>query len=177
VPLSLGGLYGLLRGGIRARVEEGLPLSVPEGIGDALAPAVADVRERLADLELPSPDAVEPALYPPCVKALRERARAGEDLAPHSRFALSSFLATIGVETDEIVAEFEGGADAVREQVAHLREGDGPEYPPPSCATMQAYGDCVNVDSLCESIAHPLEYYEKRLGGAEPDQLSRPESQ
>jgi DNA primase large subunit len=75
-----------------------------------------------------------------------------------------------------IVADF-GGGEAIKEQVAHVRENGTAEYPPPSCATMQAYGDCVNMDALCESITHPLEYYEERLDGVDPDQLSRPESQ
>jgi DNA primase large subunit len=177
VPASRDEVYELLREAIRARVEEGLPLSVPEEIADSLAPAVAAVRERLAEVDVPSPDAVEPELYPPCVKALRERAAAGEELPPRSRFALASFLATIGAETDEIVAEFDGDTEAVREQVVHLRADDGAEYPPPSCATMDAYGDCVDTDSLCERVAHPLEYYDRRLDGATPDQVSRPESQ
>ena len=177
VAVSRTELYELLREAIRVRVEDGLPLSVPEPIVDALADDVATIRERLADPDLPIPNAVEPDLFPPCVMALRERASSGGDLPDHSRFVLTSFLVTIGMEPDDVVAEFEGDPEAVRKQVAHLREGDAAEYPPPSCATMQAYGDCVNMDALCETIAHPLEYYEKRLRGADPDQLVRPESQ
>lgn len=177
VSVSREELYGILREAIRIRVEDGLPLPVPEEIGDALADEVETLRGKLAGAELPIPDAVEPELFPPCVRALRERAAAGESLPPHSRFALSSFLVTIGMDADEIVASFDDDPEVVREQVAHLREGDRAEYPSPSCATMQAYGDCVNVDSLCETVAHPLEYYDERLDGVEPDQLSRPESQ
>jgi DNA primase large subunit len=28
---------------------------------------------------------------------------------------------------------------------------------------MQSYGDCVNMDDLCEQISHPMAYYERSL--------------
>jgi DNA primase large subunit len=58
--------------------------------------------------------------------------------------------------------------DAVARQVDRLvDERAGIQYLPPSCETMQAYGDCVNRDEVCATISHPLEYYEKRLSGAD----------
>jgi DNA primase large subunit len=36
---------------------------------------------------------------------------------------------------------------------------------------MVAYGDCVDQDALCDRIGHPLEYYERRLDGADPEAL------
>lgn len=177
VALSREEFFELLREAIRHRVADGLPLSVPDEIATALEHEVERVRERLADVSIPSPNAVAPDRYPPCVQALQERAADGGPMAPHSRFALVSFLASIGVEDEAIVASFSEDAEAVREQVAHLRSGESAAYPPPSCATMQAYGDCVNRDALCETIPHPLVYYEQRLDGVDPDQVSRPESQ
>jgi DNA primase large subunit len=58
--------------------------------------------------------------------------------------------------------------EAVRYQAERLR-GESPptEYAPPSCATMQAQGDCVNMDERCETVAHPLAYYESALAGTE----------
>jgi DNA primase large subunit len=34
---------------------------------------------------------------------------------------------------------------------------------------MQSYGDCVNMDDRCETIAHPMAYYEQALDEAEAD--------
>jgi DNA primase large subunit len=162
-------LYDLLREAIRARIESDLPLPVPSEVGDELAGEVAQLRSLLADLDHDwDIDTVDPDLFPPCIEALVERVDAGGSLPAHSQFALVSFLATAGMETDAIVSRLaphdELDPDRVAEQVARLREdGEGSVYPPPSCETMQAYGDCVNMNDLCERIAHPLAYYEERL--------------
>jgi len=39
------------------------------------------------------------------------------------------------------------------------RQGAGTQYPPPSCATMQAYGDCTDPDERCAEITDPVSYY------------------
>ncbi len=167
-------LEALLQEAIRSRVADGLPLSVPDPIADALTGEVEEIQSLLADVDRSwNIDAVEPDRFPPCVSALLERVRAGDSLPRHSRFSLVTFLATAGMETDAIVDTVVEGssvsADELIEQVTHLREDEGASiYPPPSCATMQAYGDCVNMDALCETIAHPMSYYERRLRGDDP---------
>jgi DNA primase large subunit len=167
-------LHDLLREAIRERVESELPLSVPEGIADALADAVADLEATLADLDHDwDIDAVDPDLFPPCIEALLDRVDDGDPLPAHSRFTLVSFLATAGMGTEEIVARLsvheDLDADRVETRIDRLREDGGDAtYPPPSCETMVAYGDCVNTDDLCERIAHPLAYYERRLAGERP---------
>jgi DNA primase large subunit len=167
-------LYDLLREAIRERIESDLPLSVPDSIADALDDPVADIEAALADLDHDwDIDAVDPDRFPPCVEALLDRVEEGDSLPAHSRFTLLSFLATAGMGTDEIIARLatHDDLDAGRldTQIARLREdGDAATYPPPSCETMVAYGDCVNKDDLCERVAHPLEYYERRLAGERP---------
>jgi len=167
-------LYDLLREAIRERIESDLPLSVPEGIEAALGDAVAELEATLADLDHDwDIDAVDPDLFPPCIEALLDRVDTAEALPEHSRFALLSFLATAGMGTDEIVARLGAhddlDADRLEARLARLRGDDGDAtYPPPSCETMVAYGDCVNKDDLCEQVAHPLSYYERRLAGERP---------
>ncbi len=181
VPVTRGELYDLLREAVRARVAEGLPMDVPDEIRDGLAAEVADLESRLADHDLSRDiDAVVPELFPPCIEALLERTAETDPLPEHSRFALVTFLASIGMATEEIVdhVAIEGGEDLVERQVALVADETGGVYPPPSCRTMQAYGDCVNQDALCDRIGHPLEYYERRLDGDDPaDYASRVESQ
>jgi DNA primase large subunit len=167
-------LYDLLREAIRARIESDLPLSVPEAVSDPLEPAVADLEATLADLDHDwNIDAVDPELFPPCIEALFHRVDADDPLPEHSRFTLVSFLATVGMGSDEITARLEShqniDAGRLETRLDHLRADDGDAtYPPPSCETMVAYGDCVNTDDLCEQVAHPLEYYERRLAGEDP---------
>ncbi|MGK2230568.1 MAG: DNA primase large subunit [Methanobacteriota archaeon] len=159
----------LSREAVRERVADGLPLFVPEEARDAVAPAVENVREVVADADITTEiDRVEETEFPPCMKTLLAEIREGEHLEHHSRFAITSFLTNIGMETDEIIETYEVnpgfGEEVTRYQTDHIRGDTGPtEYTCPSCSTMVTYGDCRNKDELCETISHPLGYYRKRL--------------
>ncbi|MFC7133044.1 MULTISPECIES: DNA primase regulatory subunit PriL [Salinibaculum] len=177
VPLSGEELLLLVRQAVQHRVEDGLPLDVPDVIGAELDEECAHIREQLADLDLTRDiDTVVPELFPPCMKSLLDRVQKGEHLEHHSRFAIASFLTSIGMDTDEIVELFQVnpgfGEEATRYQVDHIRGETSPtEYSAPSCATMQSYGDCVNMDDLCETISHPMAYYEAKLDDSEEDDI------
>ena len=177
VPLTADELHVLLRQAVRQRVEEGLPLAVPDAVADALEAEVARIDELLAELELTRDiDTVVPDRFPPCMKHLLDEVQQGKHLAHHSRFAIAAFLASIGMTTDEIVDLFGVnpgfGEEQTRYQVDHIRGETSPtDYSPPSCATMQSYGDCVNMDDRCETISHPMAYYEKALEEADEDDL------
>jgi len=170
-------LLVLLKQAVKQRVGEGLPLSVPEVISAELDEEVAEIRELLADLELTRDiDTVVPELFPPCMRHLLDQVQKGEHLEHHSRFAIATFLTSIGMSTDEIVELFQVnpgfGEEVTRYQVDHIRgETSTTQYSPPSCATMQSYGDCVNMDDLCEQISHPMAYYEKKIDDADDDEL------
>ncbi|WP_435334164.1 DNA primase regulatory subunit PriL [Haloarchaeobius sp. TZWWS8] len=167
VPVSRTELLTLLRGAVEERVAEGLPFEVPEAIGAHLTEEIAAIEEVLSDPPLPTEfDAARPELFPPCVTALLERARAGEEIPDHSWYTLCGFCATVGVSADELVTLVQpddGVEERIRYQLDKLAGEDGVEYPPPSCSTVQDYGDCVNQDEVCAEISHPLSYYEQRL--------------
>ena len=171
-------LLELLRQAVEDRILAGLPLDVPTPIADALAEDVATIEERLDELDLTRDiDTVVPELFPPCMTALLDQIQKGEHLAHHSRFAITSFLASIGMSTDEIVELYEVnpgfGEEMTRYQTDHIRGETSPtEYSPPACATMQSYGDCVNMDDLCEEISHPLGYYEAKLEDEDDEELT-----
>jgi DNA primase large subunit len=175
VSVSNADLDELLRTAIEQRVAEGLPLDVPDVIADALESTVETIRETLADLDLTRDiDTVVPDRFPPCMKALLDSVQKGEHLPHHSRFAITSFLASIGMSTDDIIDLYMVnpgfGEEMTRYQTDHIRGETSPtEYSPPSCATMQSYGDCVNMDDRCETISHPMAYYEKALDDADED--------
>ena len=176
VPVSEPELHDLLRAAVEDRVAEGLPLSVPDRAADALESRAMELRSELADHSGSWDfDRVEPALFPPCIAALLERAAGDGELPAHSRFALAAFLATVGASksaiVDRLAAHPSVSAEAAAALVDHLADEAGAEYPPPSCATMVEYGDCVDRDALCARIGHPLEYYDRRLDGVDPDAL------
>jgi len=168
-------LYRLLREAVRRRVVDGLPFTVRsspggEALAAELEPEVADLRELLAEHEpTTGVDVVAPAQFPPCVAALLDRARDGETLPDHSAFALTAFLVDVGVDPEEIAALVGDGADpeALATRARYLQDGDRTQYPMPTCATMQALGDCVNRDERCETITHPMRYYADAVRDAE----------
>ena len=170
-------LLALVEQAIEGRVSDGLPLAVPDAIASHLDTEIERIEDRLADLDLTRDiDTVVPELFPPCMSALLDQIQQGEHLEHHSRFAIATFLTTIGLTTDEIVDLFEVnpgfGEEATRYQVDHIRGKTSPtQYSPPACSTMQSYGDCVNKDNLCEQISHPLAYYEAKLDGADEEEL------
>jgi DNA primase large subunit len=169
VAVSEDELDALLERAVEERVTEGLPLTVPEAIETALSEPVQEIEQTLEELDLTREiDTVVPELFPPCMQHLLDRIQQGEHLAHHSRFAITSFLTNVGLSTDEIVDLYETnpgfGEEMTRYQTDHIRGDTSPtEYTAPSCATMKAYGDCVNPDDLCDAISHPLSYYEVKL--------------
>ncbi|SEQ72432.1 DNA primase regulatory subunit PriL [Natrinema salaciae] len=177
VPVDEDELLTLLREAIRGRIEDGLPFDVPDTIATALADDDEEIRSVLAELDLTQDiDTVVPDLFPPCMKALLDQIQKGEHLPHHSRFAITAFLTSIGMSTDEIVDLYRinssFGEEMTRYQTDHIRGDSSPtEYSAPSCATMQSYGDCVNKDDLCERIPHPMAYYERRIDDADDEEL------
>lgn len=177
VPVTDDELLILLQEAVRSRIEDGLPFDVPTEIASALEDDADEIREVLSELDLTREiDTVVPDLFPPCMKALLDQVQKGEHLPHHSRFAITAFLASIGMSTDEIVDLYRVnssfGEEMTRYQTDHIRGDTSPtEYSPPSCATMKSYGDCVNKDDLCERIPHPMAYYEERIDEADDDEV------
>ncbi|WP_049937535.1 DNA primase [Haloplanus natans] len=173
VPIAGDELRRLLREAVRRRVADGLPFEVRgsaggDAIAEALSEDVAALRDRLAERErLPDVEAVIPAQFPPCMRALLDRE---EDLAPHAAFAATAFLVSLGLDADAIAERWpalDDGSLSYRTTV--LADANGSQYPAPSCATMQAFGDCVNPDERCETIDHPLRYYAAAVADVDAD--------
>lgn len=182
VPITGRELLLLLREAIRDRVAAGLPFDpVPEPVAEALSPQAERVRERLGDHRPPGRlDAVVPELFPPCVTTLLDRALDGEHLPAHSRYALVAFLTSAGMSPSTVDEALD--LDATAYQAERLGGEAGGGYAPPTCATMQSYGDgatefgdCVAPDERtapCEAVPDPLTYYAEELGETDDaDQL------
>lgn len=179
VPVERPELYTLLREAVGRRVREGLPLSVPEEIEAPLSSELTSVRESIADLDPPTSfETVTPGLFPPCMRALLSQARDGEGLgamADHSEFSLVSFLLAVGLDEEgilELCRVREDASDAVRSRIERLSDGDDVVVTPPSCVVMDEYGDCVDKDEICETIGHPLSYYESKLDRTPDDRIA-----
>ena len=161
----------LLQEAIRIRIQDALPLAVPEDICEACTDHLTEINETLeekkSDFGVGEFQKVESELFPPCIVEAIAKVRAGVNLAHSMRFAMTSFLLNIGMSVDEVVAMFNVSPDfdeeKTRYQIEHIAGSSGTNYKPPSCNTMRTYGNCYNPDEICKSVKHPLGYYSRRM--------------
>ncbi|WP_017343721.1 DNA primase [Halorubrum sp. T3] len=173
VRVSREELLAALEAAVEARVAEGLPfeLGADEEIAAALESRVADLRRLLSERTYAEPpDVVAPALFPPCMTNLIEKADRDAALSAAESFALMAFLVGIGMTPDEVVAfcaDTSLDAEGIRYQTEYLTDDRGTQYPPPTCETLANYGICHNEDDHMQVAADPLSYYEKRVAAAD----------
>jgi DNA primase large subunit len=152
--------------------ERGRPM--PAQVDEALEPMVDRVTPKL-DAARDSWSTgdfgpVQPELFPPCIKEIFESLKRKENVPHHGRFALATFLNTIGWGSEQILDYLSSTPNFDREksryQIEHVtgQKGVG-AYTPPGCATMQTNGVCPldKRDKVCFTIKHPLSYYRKGL--------------
>jgi DNA primase large subunit len=168
---------GLLVEAVERRVAEGLPFDLEgeraEALGDALSEPLASLRSLLGErTDVRQLDVVLPEQFPDCIAELRERART-EELDEREAFALLSFLAAIGLDASEAArfcADTTLSARQVSYVVERVGEKRGAQYPPPSCATLSAYGICTNQSGHRDRADHPLELYRQRVRDVPADE-------
>ncbi len=112
---------------------------------------------------------IDDLAFPPCMRTILTMMRNGENVSHSGRFAITSFLHTVGMSGDKIMELFSTAPDfdpsKSEYQVRHIvGEISGTEYTPPECSTMKSYGICYNPDYICEKewMTHPLKYYKNR---------------
>jgi DNA primase large subunit len=173
VRISREKLTRVLRQKLFDKINSELPRKVTDGIIDAFGEdakrfsgKMETKRKEYAAGEL---GPIDDASFPPCMRTILTMIRAGENVSHSGRFAITSFLHTIGMSGDKIMELFSTAPDfdpsKSEYQVRHIvGEISGTEYTPPECSTMKSYGICYNPDQLCqrEWMTHPLKYYKNR---------------
>jgi DNA primase large subunit len=163
VKLGEDDLEELIRERIRHVLHRQLPLPVPGQVCETLSPLVADITATFQATIMRDFGEVEEGSFPPCLQALVGAITAGTNLPHAGRFAITAFLHNIGMNPVQIVEIFARAPDfdpeKTRYQVEHISGRGGTEYTAPSCATLRTTGFCVNRDSTCERVNHPLTYY------------------
>lgn len=166
----------LLQEALRRRIESELPKELSEEVVkdlvDDLAPLREAARVRKEKFQAEGFGVVDLQLMPPCMQHILGQLQHGENVAHSGRFAVTSFLNTIGMSADEIMKLFSQAPDfredLTRYQVEHITGvTSGTAYSPPSCQAMQTFGICYNQDDLCRErkkddtprVSHPLHYY------------------
>ena len=165
-----------MQGSLKKQSESGSNISfpipeIPEEVSNFCAPYVAEIKDQfeIQKKKFWATDfgIVEPEFFPPCIFHALANVKGGVNLAHSMRFAMTSFLLSVGMSVDEILNLFnispDFGAEKTLYQIEHISGSTGNKYKPPACDTMRTYGNCIGKDRLCEKINHPLRYYEKRI--------------
>lgn len=162
----------LLEEAVRERIEQSFPIpEIPDEVLRFCAPYTAEIKDQfeVQKRKFGATDfgAVEPELFPPCISHALANVRGGVNLAHSMRFAMTSFLLSVGMSAEDILNLFNISPDFNAEktlyQIEHIAGATGNIYKPPACDTMRTYGNCIGKDRLCEKINHPLGYYEKKI--------------
>ncbi|MBR1369768.1 hypothetical protein RJ53_09895 [Methanocalculus chunghsingensis] len=156
----------LLRERIRTLLIDQLPLDLPKTVCSDLEPYVKDVENIIGERITLEYGDVDEAGFPPCIRALYDAAGEGRPISHSGRFALTTFLHTIGMETTGIISLFSGGSgfdlEMTSYQVNHIISQGDEGYTTPSCATMRTHGICIGKNKSCEQVNHPLSYYRRK---------------
>jgi DNA primase large subunit len=170
LTLNKDDIIRLLEEKIKKRVLHNMPLSIPEDLCKNLQPHTQEIKTILSKTQKHTYNLETGPLnkeyFPPCITHAIENLQAGINLAHSARFALTSFLLTIGMDTEEVTELFNVSPDfdveKTRYQIEHIAGSSGTTYTPPSCATMITFGNCIGKNRLCQKISHPIGYYRKK---------------
>jgi DNA primase large subunit len=199
VELDATRLARLCQEAVRQRIEAAAQQEPPEEALVALGPDIAALRKAAEDMaaQFQGGDLgpVRLELLPPCMAKLLGQLQQGVNVAHTGRFAVTSFLHTIGMDTEAIMRLFAQAPDfkeeMTRYQVEHITgKSSGTEYTPPGCGSLVTYGHCPmeelpqdQRDRYCvhPKMHHPLTYYrwkvfraEQREGKAPPPAAAAP---
>lgn len=166
----------LLQEAVRKQVSEKLPLDMSSEICKSLRSYLDEIREELAKLKSVFSSEgfgeVDVECMPPCMQNLLGNMQSGVNLPHSARFAVTSFLLSIGMKQEEVMQLYRSSPDfdenRTRYQVMHIAgaqsiDSSGSRYTPPACSTMATYGNCVGKDKICDRISHPLAYYRRKI--------------
>jgi len=98
---------------------------------------------------------------PPCIAKMIRRLKASFNLSHAERFALTSFLLKMGMDTNTVIGMYnispDFKEDLTRYQVEQIKSRD---YTPPSCKSLKTSRLCEDDDTVyCKKSKHPLSYY------------------
>jgi len=127
----------------------------------------AKKREQIQFEEMPKRVVME--AFPSCIKGIYDRVAAARPASHIGRFALTSFLLSIGMTAEDVFKFFRSVSDfnerMTRYQVEHIAgtRGSGTKYNPPNCSTLRTHGICISPEPECKGAVNPLVCYKRKL--------------
>ncbi|MEW6069411.1 MAG: DNA primase large subunit PriL [Candidatus Thermoplasmatota archaeon] len=188
VKLAKKDFIRLLQEVIRAKIDSELPIEVDKELKQSLKRYTSELdnlllAEKKAFLPSKTFGKITIIKFPPCMRKLLASIENNENVPHAGRFALTSFLHSIGVGNEEILKIFATTPDfderKARYQIEHITgKISGTVYTPPECRTMRTYGLCYEPDELCkkEWLTHPLKYYRAKERAREKQNLNSDKS-
>ena len=134
----------------------------------------AEKQEQIRLEEMPERVVME--AFPSCIKGVYDRISAGRPASHLGRFALTSFMLSIGMSAEDVFKFFRSVSDfnerMTRYQVEHIAgsRGSGTKYTPPNCATLRTHGICVSPEYECRGAVNPLICYKRKLKNVPEEQ-------
>jgi DNA primase large subunit len=128
------------------------------------------------------PEQVINEAFPPCMKYCLEGLLSGRRASHMERFGLTSFLVNIGMSIVEMIQLYTSVTDfdesLTRYQIEHIAglKGNRTMYTPPTCSTLRTHGICRNMNHVCKTVNHPLNYYRKKAGRIQQIQEKKAQS-
>jgi len=163
----------LLEEEVRKHIEERLDTkikSLPPAIMarvNRLRQLAAEKQEKIRLQEMPERIVIE--AFPSCIKGVYDSVSAGRPASHLGRFALTSFLISIGMSAEDVFKFFRSVSDfnerMTRYQVEHIAgsRGSGTKYTPPNCSTLRTHGICISPEYECRGAVNPLICYKRKL--------------
>jgi DNA primase large subunit len=127
----------------------------------------AEKREQIQLEEMP--ERVVMDAFPSCIKGVYDQVAAGRPASHIGRFALTSFLLSVGMTAEDVFKFFRSVSDfnerMTRYQVEHIAgtRGSGTRYTPPNCNTLRTHGICISPEPECRGAVNPLVCYKRKL--------------
>ena len=109
-------LFELLRERIRLILRRDLPHKVPTSICESWHPYAASIKKVYQEQMLQQFGAIEESAFPPCMQALIPALTAGTNLTHAGRFALTTFLHTVGMDVTGIAASMPAHRISIRKK-------------------------------------------------------------
>jgi DNA primase large subunit len=127
----------------------------------------AEKQEQIRFEEMPERIVMD--AFPSCIQDVYDGVLAGRPASHLGRFALTSFMLSIGMSIDDVFKFFRSVSDfnerMTRYQVEHIagNKGSGTKYIPPNCSTLHTHGLCISPEFECKGAVNPLVCYKRKL--------------
>jgi DNA primase large subunit len=163
----------LLEEQVRKYIEERLDTSIkslPPNIvtrTNRLRKMAIEKREQIRIEDIPDRVAIE--AFPSCIKGVYDRIASSRPASHVGRFALTSFMLSIGISADDVFRFFRSVSDfnerMTKYQIEHIAgsRGSGTKYTPPNCSTLRTHGICLSPEPECNRAVNPLVCYKRKL--------------